>query len=1150
MRCRNGDAIARDDVRRIQRDALRGLIVRAASIRREGDIDSPRRDGPRSGSRRHLVIGAEVLRRDADAVIIDVRRIVTLRIDRRGALGRAHREGCRRKIRAAEGERHGIARADVRDAERYAVRDLIIDHAARIVRQGERRARFIIRDELDGDRRTLDRPSEGRAVRDRVITAAIARNALVQADRRFIAARIRRGMRARAVRQSHIGSIRRIDFARGFLARRAVRAVESRRHALRRLVIGEGGYIIPSDRDRFRRDIPSAGGQARTRELIVHSRRRGDAYRGRIRANMERQTVRQAARRRREGILREDGVALDHAREGSRCAVSRRRIIGEIALRPRGQAERHFRDGEGFACRRKSVRGARRIARKDIRGVRARIHLNVIREEAAIIASVDRDVAVARDHIAVRRRHCRIGRRLRHGSRDRPIMTVILAREDRGRRGRAVRHRPSVVIHALAGDHHVLRGRSGGEVIVIDESAVRAIREATQREGDIARRIQGDEDVLGGRISADGARRGFGVSYGLIFADKLFVIEVLPARRAIESILRETRRSQGVGQCLASDKSVEVNDIALIDESARVHVRSRIRRAVEGRPSEVFGGLRDVERLDIADGDGTLIDRPRSRSARQGVVIIVSRAARGERNARHAVRRHHAVVQIDVRRREGMRAVIADREGTAAVARGAETERLVADDARDRERPALRRAVIGEAIRLRPRSHQGLLRDGPSRRRARKGIVRRQAGAIRKRRGDRHLIAARIRNGIGLRAVAEGKGAYADGIRARRGRREAEGLVTDDTRDRERPALRRAVIREAIVNAPRSRHRRLPDRPRTGLQAADRGSLGRILRQARNQDISGIEIDVSAVIRSFITAIAVIRVLRIAGEELVIGAIEDVRTRRILHVNGLIRQAIVIIAERGDFAIIGTRVQVRHRGRTRLIAVIRHRQTARIARDKIVKGRRSAALRRAVIGKARRIRPADLHGERLDLIGVTRTRQRAGHRITSRGAFLVLLLKVDVIETVVLRVVARDVLVIRTIGRKRIAVDLRPRLAAVRAAIDFDIHLRRSRRAGEGDVEAVPRSQGAAVIDQFAEHGGVGREAEPRAIYIERAEERRARRKFVDDAGRGDIGEIDLRMRVRGKGGAAELIIGSKRIADDARIPRRTDEGVVRKRGA
>ena len=462
----------------------------------------------------------------------------------------------------------------------------------------------------------------------------------------------------------------------------------------------------------------------------------------------------------------------------------------------------------------------------------------------------------------------------------------------------------------------------------------------------------------------------------------------------------------------------------------------------------------------------------------------------------------------------------------------------------------MRRAVIDEAIRFAPRSGQCLLRDGPSRRRARKDVVRSQARSVRKRRGDRHAIAARIRNGIGLRAVAERKGAHADGIRARRARRESERLVADDALDRKGPALRRAVIREAIVEAPRSRHRRLRDGPRAGLQSADRSGVGRILRQARDQDVSGAEIDVRAVDRRGIRILTfIIRVLRIAGEQLIGGIVENIDAVLIIHhVDGLIRQAVIRISERGDLAVIRARIHIRRGDGASLIAVIRHRQAASVARDKIVKGRRPAALRRSVIRKARRIRPADLHGERLDLIGVTRTRQRAGHRITSRGAFLVLLLEVDVIETVVLRVVARDVLVIRTIGRKRIAVDLRPRLAAVRAAIDFDVHLRRSRRAGEGDVEAVPRSQGAAVIDQFAEHGGVGREADRRAIHIEGAEERRARRKSIDGAGRGDIGEIDLRMSVRSEGGAAELIAGSKRIADDARVARRAVEGVVRNR--
>ena len=445
-------------------------------------------------------------------------------------------------------------------------------------------------------------------------------------------------MRARTEGQSHIGSIRRIDFARGFFARRAVRAVEARRHALRSLIIREGGDIIPIDRDRFRRDIPRAGSQARTRELIVHSRRLGDAHRRRVRANMERQTVRQPARRRREGILREDGVAFDHAREGDRRAVSsRRRVIGEVALHPRGQAERHLRDGEGFIRRRERVRGARRIARKDIRGVRARIHLNVIREEAAIIASVDRDIAVARDHITVIRRHRRIAHRRRYGSGDRPRIAVIFTAEDRGRRGRAVRHRPSVIIDGLARDHDVLRSRRGGEVIVVDESAVQSVREAAQGEGERARRIRSDEDILVRVVSADDARRGGSIIHRLILADKRLAIEVLPTRRGIEAILHKIRRGQGVCQGLAADKSVEDDDISLIDGSARVYVRGRIRRSVEGRPSEVCRDARDIERFDIADGDGTLLDRPRRRGACQSVVRDQARAVRRKRNARHAV---------------------------------------------------------------------------------------------------------------------------------------------------------------------------------------------------------------------------------------------------------------------------------------------------------------------------------------------------------------------------------------------------------------------------------------------------------------------------------------------------------------------------------
>ena len=889
-------------------------------------------------------------------------------------------------------------------------------------------------------------------------------------------------MRARAEGQSHIGSIRRIDFARGFFARRAVRAVESRRHALRRLVIGEGGDIIPRDRDRFRRDIPRAGSQTRTRELIVHSRRRGDAYRGRIRADMERQTVRQAARRRREGILREDGVAFDHAREGDRRAVSsRRRVIGEVALHPRGQTERHLRDGEGFACRSERIRGARRIARKDIRGMRARIHLDVIREEVAVIAAVDQDVAVARDHIAVIRRHRRIGHRRRHGSRDRPIMTIILTAEDGSRRGRAVRHRPSVVIHALAGDHHVLRGRSGGEVIVIDESAVRAIREAAQGEGDVARRIQRDEDVLCSSISK-GTRRGDGVIHRLLLAFELLAIEVLSARRGIKPILRETRRGQSVGQSLAAHESIEGDEIALIDGSARVHVRSRIRHAVEGGPSEVFSDLRDIECLNIADGNGTLIDRPRSRSACKGVVIIVARAARSERNARHAVRRHHAVVQIDVRRREGMRTVIADREGAAAIARGAEAERLVADDAADRQGPALIVTVVSKGVGRRPTRRQGLLIDRPSRRGRREGIVINQPRTV-VGQGDRHAVLGGLcihtgdREGT-VRHRGRAETCRRRALAVRRHSGELQGLAADDAADRQGSALIVAVVRiGGSVDRPARRDRLSCDRPRSCLQV--RGIIGRIARHR------------------------------------------------------LRNKAVVRIAESGDRAVIGACID-RRRARDVRVAVMGDRQIAAIARNEVADRRRVGDLRLAVIGQARRAAPSDRNGLRLDRTVVIHSRHGTVDRIAGLRAVLTRLFESQSVFARRLNRVACGYP--PSIVSSEIA-------APNRRASERDRHqdLFRTRRRRNGQVtdrDAVVKLLGAALDVR------IGIDASKQLIDGEVHHVRQSFRKVGDLAICHDAREIESRIAVGIVGRAAE-VDATERVARDAGIARRTYERVV-----
>ena len=120
---------------------------------------------------------------------------------------------------------------------------------------------------------------------------------------------------------------------------------------------------------------------------------------------------------------------------------------------------------------------------------------------------------------------------------------------------------------------------------------------------------------------------------------------------------------------------------------------------------------------------------------------------------------------------------------------------------------AARRDLARHFLFIGPGKREDSLRDSPRSRGAFQGVVRRRARAVRKRRGDRHLVTARVqaREGTSGGAVAEREGARSHRrIRARRARGEADGLTTDKPCDRKRPAMRRTVIGVAIRLAPRS----------------------------------------------------------------------------------------------------------------------------------------------------------------------------------------------------------------------------------------------------------------------------------------------------------------------------------------------------------
>ena len=122
---------------------------------------------------------------------------------------------------------------------------------------------------------------------------------------------------------------------------------------------------------------------------------------------------------------------------------------------------------------------------------------------------------------------------------------------------------------------------------------------------------------------------------------------------------------------------------------------------------------------------------------------------------------------------------------------------------------------IGRILVIPPAQRDDALLDGPRRRSTGKGVVGRRARAVCKGCGNGHFVVARIRSGEGDRGRAVAESERADGsrrIRTRRACGKADGLIADQSGDRHRPALRRAVVSEYVGQGPRCGQRLRRDR--------------------------------------------------------------------------------------------------------------------------------------------------------------------------------------------------------------------------------------------------------------------------------------------------------------------------------------------------
>ena len=726
----------------------------------------------------------------------------------RGVIRRSSKR--RRTVRRIvdHGDRNAVLVINARNSRRHAVQSAVVGTGVISRRRGpdEVARRSIVCGEGDGDERALDDPIQRAAFRDRIVIASSA----VEIGGSGVIARAG----SAAIHTADQNRVAGIHLVRRLGTDRAVISVEVRRNGLDRLVVGECGYVIPSQPDRLRRDLPRGRGQAATRELIVHSRRGSNAYRRGIGANVLRAAAGQATRSCREGVLREHAVARDHVGEGDARAVLRRSVIGEVIHRPRGQSQGHLIDRIGSRTRRDGVVAVRRVACRDIRGVAARILLLVARDQRSIRGAVHADhsradrLTVHRSHGAVRR--ARTGRR-----RQSPDLRVIGGREVRGVGGiavRAVLHRPGQS-NRLRVYGEVVRQAQSADIVVIRAA------EATQGEGEIHRAVRGDKDLVRvGVVHARGiARRALG--------------SISAARRIRENALLEAAARQGVSDAVSRDHTAKADDVALPDVRAGIDVCSGsrvIRRAVVVRPGEVCRrrlgcGIHEV-RLDVVEGDCLLIDRPSRRSACKGVVrrATCGRTATGV--CERCGDRDGVATRIDTR--EGVRGrAVAEREVAYARRRrrtGAgrrEVDGLAAHDALDRHRPALRRSRVSEDVGLGPGQGQCLGCDGPGRaRRSGELIVIIGESLHRRRIGGR----------IGLRRRGVGIGDRAD------------VALYEPGQSRRGGSVRRAVVGRGRIG-PDQADRLLRDRPRFAREGTAQGVIVAV-STAETTDAQGVGI--------------------------------------------------------------------------------------------------------------------------------------------------------------------------------------------------------------------------------------------------------------------------------------------------------------------
>ena len=374
MRRRNRNAVARANVGRSHRDIVRVAVIRRRTTA-ERDGNGSCGNGPSCGARLNLIIGAEVLRRDRNAVIVHG----GARVSRR----RSKSCGTRRRS-IGHRDRNAVARVNAGNGGNHAVSGRIVNGRAAVVDKRERRT-----GKANRHGSALDRPSVGVADRDHVVTAPVAGSARNERSRSRIVARS--GLAVVTERETYVIRINGVHQTGVDFARRTG-LIQTCGHALRGSLIntGKARRIGPSHRYVLCGDLPYAGSFTTVgRNGVIARRGTRDRDRRLIRTN--RDMIGRNARACRNGILREHGITGDYVRKAHGSTVLRSRVVNFVRRGPATQHKGARADRIRTTCRSEDVSVIGNVPCKDVCSIRAYVLLNVITDKRAIGRTVHVD---------------------------------------------------------------------------------------------------------------------------------------------------------------------------------------------------------------------------------------------------------------------------------------------------------------------------------------------------------------------------------------------------------------------------------------------------------------------------------------------------------------------------------------------------------------------------------------------------------------------------------------------------------------------------------------------------------------------------------------------------------------------------------------